>query len=266
MLERVLVAAVGLLLLVPALIWGGTLAVGILVPVCLAISMDEYARMAFPKDRWPSLFWLVSVGGTLYAIGLYHPLHFGMAVAGAMLAAFLFVLFRPEPIATAADRVGRYLLGAVWIGGSYAALTALRGLDHGLAWMTMALCLAWFADTGAYFAGRFFGRRKLYERISPKKTWEGYFGGILVTVSGMFGIRAWFLTELTVLDCLLLGSVVGTAGVLGDLSESMVKRSLDVKDSGTLMPGHGGLLDRVDSVLFIAPLLLAYAVVVKGVG
>jgi phosphatidate cytidylyltransferase len=140
----------------------------------------------------------------------------------------------------------------------------LRRLDDGLAWVFLLLALAWLCDTGGYFAGRFFGRRKLYERVSPKKTWEGFFGGIILTTVGVFVLRATALPALSAVDAAIIGVGLGTVGVVGDLAESMLKRAFNVKDSGWIMPGHGGLLDRVDSVLFIAPLLYGYAVLVKG--
>jgi phosphatidate cytidylyltransferase len=178
----------------------------------------------------------------------------------------IFITLRPVPLEKAADKLGRLLLGVGWIGGCFVFMPLLRRLDDGLAWVFLLLALAWLADTGAYFAGRFLGRHKLYELVSPKKTWEGFFGGIIVTTIGVFVVRAVGLPSLGVVDSLLIGACLGTAGVLGDLSESMLKRAFNVKDSGWVMPGHGGLLDRVDSVLFIAPLLYGYAVLVKGYG
>ena len=122
----------------------------------------------------------------------------------------------------------------------------------------------------AYFAGRAFGRRKLYPLVSPKKTWEGFFGGLAGSVIGLLIVRlvglSWQWTDLTPFDCVVLGVVLGSAAVAGDLSESLMKRAYGVKDSGWIMPGHGGLLDRIDSVLFVAPLLVGYLHLVKGVG
>jgi phosphatidate cytidylyltransferase len=264
---RVIAALVGLAVLLPALIFGGTVAVEVVVPLVAIICLDEYARMAFPEDHPVTLAWMIAVGGAGYATALYAPERF-VPVAGIaiVVATMTFVTMRPHPIVRSADKAGRLVLGVGWIAGCFAFMPMLRRLDHGLAWVFLLLALAWLADTGAYFAGRAFGKHKLYEAISPKKTWEGYVGGMICTTLGVFVTRWVALHELSVVDALVIGPVLGTAGVIGDLSESMLKRAFDVKDSGWIMPGHGGLLDRVDSVLFIAPLLYGYAVLVKGLG
>ena len=128
-----------------------------------------------------------------------------------------------------------------------------------LSFIFLALAIPWLGDTGAYFAGRAFGRHKLYELISPKKTIEGYVGGVITATIGVFVIRSLGLPALGVIDCLVIGVIIGTAAVLGDLAESLLKRAFGVKDSGRIMPGHGGLLDRIDSLLFVLPLLYGYA-------
>jgi len=113
--------------------------------------------------------------------------------------------------------------------------------------------LIWVYDTGAYLSGKFFGKRKLFERISPKKTWEGLIGGgVLSIVVGYFAI-AHFILDLNNRQWAFVALLVVVFGTLGDLIESMVKRNANVKDSGSLMPGHGGMLDRFDSALFAAP-------------
>lgn len=265
MTQRILAAVIGLLVLIPALVWGGTTAVEIIIPIAIVISIGEYARMAHPDDHRVASGLLAVLIGLVYSTALYVGDRWIGVVSGLVVVlAMTITTFRPGPIETAADRAGRLLLGVGWLSAGYASLALLRRLDHGLAWVFLSLALAWMADTGGYFAGRFFGKTKLYEKISPKKTVEGYIGGLFGATAGVFVIRALALPELSVVDSLILGVVVGTLGVVGDLAESMLKRTFQVKDSGTIMPGHGGLLDRVDSVLFIAPALYAYAVFVKG--
>ncbi len=116
----------------------------------------------------------------------------------------------------------------------------------------------WTCDSAAYYAGRAMGRHKLFERISPKKTWEGSIAGAIGAVAAMIGMQQWFLPYLSVLDAAVLGSIVGVFGQLGDLAESHIKRDAGVKDSSNLIPGHGGLFDRFDSLLFVAPLVYLY--------
>jgi len=123
------------------------------------------------------------------------------------------------------------------------------------------LLVAWLADTGGYFAGRFLGKTKLYEAVSPKKTWAGAWGGIAGSVIGVAALKLIMASYLTWADVFLLAIPGGVLGQLGDLTESLIKRSVGVKDSGALLPGHGGLLDRIDAVLFIAPYVYAYLVI-----
>lgn len=265
MLTRLVAALVGLAILVPAVVWGGVVAVDVIVPLAALICCDEYARMAFPEDR-PAHFVALLVGCALvYGTGVYLGDRWvGIAAALAVVGTLAFVTFRPDPLDHAADRAGRLLVGIGWLGGCFAFMPLLRRLDDGLALVFLLLAIAWLGDTGGYFAGRFFGRHKLYEKISPKKTWEGLFGGIILTIAGVFAMRAVALPGLSPLDCVLIGGGLGISATVGDLSESMLKRAFHVKDSGWIMPGHGGLLDRVDSVLFVAPLLYGYAVLVLG--
>ena len=129
------------------------------------------------------------------------------------------------------------------------------------------LIATWSNDTAAYFAGRAFGKHKLYERISPKKTWEGFIGGALgstcVTVAFVMGCNHW-MPSLTYVDALWIGIPAAVLAPLGDLVESLLKRSYNIKDSGGVLPGHGGLLDRVDAVYYVAPWVLFYVHVLRG--
>lgn len=117
--------------------------------------------------------------------------------------------------------------------------------------------MLWTNDTGAYLAGRFLGKHKLFERISPKKTWEGSIGGGIVTIGASY-ILSLFYTNLPLSDWIVIAILVAIFGGLGDLVESMLKRSLKIKDSGNLLPGHGGILDRFDGLLLSVPFIYAY--------
>ncbi|WP_448701941.1 phosphatidate cytidylyltransferase [Mucilaginibacter sp. AW1-3] len=119
------------------------------------------------------------------------------------------------------------------------------------------MLLLWSNDTGAYVVGRWFGRTKLFERHSPQKTWEGFFGGVLFAVF-VSGLIAYYFTEITKWEWAGMAALIGIFGTMGDLVESMLKRSLNTKDSGSLLPGHGGLLDRFDGLFLSAPLVFAY--------
>ncbi len=265
MTTRILAAAIGLAVILPSIIYGGHLAVEILVPLFMALVLFEYAGMAFPDDRNVAMAWLLAGSIGIYVPWIYgDPAQLPAAVALVVIATMIFITLRPGPeLSKAADRFGRYLVGMAWI-GFLPFVIQLRRLDHGLAWVFLVMVISWLGDTGGYFAGKYLGRYKLYPRISPKKTWEGVFGGMALATVGVFVVRAVGLPSLTPVDCVILGVGLCGAGVIGDLSESMLKRAFDVKDSGWFMPGHGGLLDRIDSILFVSPLLYGYAVLVKG--
>jgi len=149
-------------------------------------------------------------------------------------------------------------------GGSAATPIGRLGLHSGSAWMLLLLLVVWGYDSGAYLTGRWLGRRRLIDHISPSKTVEGLIGGLLAATVAA-GIGA-VLVGLDPWQPLVIGPLIGLAAQAGDLAESMLKRAAGRKESGFLVPGHGGLLDRVDSFLFAAPVLAGYALLIAGFG
>jgi phosphatidate cytidylyltransferase len=150
--------------------------------------------------------------------------------------------------------------GPFYLGGGFGALALLRrdaGAD-GPSFAVLALMLSWLSDAGAYFAGRFFGKHKLYPAVSPKKTVEGALGGLGGAVAGALLAHFFYLRSLPLADALILAVVAGGLGQAGDLGESMIKRSFGVKDSGGIVPGHGGIMDRVDALLVTATVSYLY--------
>ncbi len=156
-----------------------------------------------------------------------------------------------------------WLLASLSVATFLAAGLALRDLDNGLAWLSYAILITFASDTAAYAVGRLVGRHRLAPTISPGKTWEGTVGGIIgaAAVSAVF---AWFieLDSLPLMAATLLGAGLSVLGQLGDLTESWLKRKAGVKDSGNLLPGHGGILDRLDSLLPILPAVFVYVTIV----
>lgn len=264
---RVLAAIVGLLIVLPLLYWGGLAGAVVLVSVAGIIALDEYARMAFPDDHPFALGWMVACSAAVLAAWVGWPERLSIIAGLVVVLSMAQVTLRPgEQLEGAADKVGRYVLGVGWIAGLLPFLVSLRQLPQGLAWVGLAMVISWSADTGAYFAGRAFGKTKLYPRVSPKKTVEGLLGGLVGSTLGVLAMRAAFLHELTMIDVIFYGVVASGLGVMGDLCESLLKRAYHVKDSGWIMPGHGGILDRIDSLLFVAPTVYAWAVLVHGGG
>jgi phosphatidate cytidylyltransferase len=255
MFARIAAGLIGVAILVPSLIWGGVIAVDLFVWFALGVGLYEYGRMAFPQE--PVLRAGVACGGALvFAASVYLGLGWlGPVLAGLTLAGFLLVMATSTSMDGAADRVGRLILGVLYVGGLLAFVPLIRRFDGGMGWIFVLLAASWLGDTGAYFAGRAFGRHKLAPVLSPKKTWEGAVGGFLTSMGGAV-LFAWLCgLEVPWLVMAAMGGVLDIFGVLGDLAESMLKRAFGVKDSGTIMPGHGGILDRIDSVIFAAPVL-----------
>ncbi len=153
---------------------------------------------------------------------------------------------------------------AVYLGVTLRFLALMRGLDSGLWWVALAALVTWITDSGAYFIGRSFGRHKLWPRVSPKKTWEGLIGGMAVGTLGAALLGPWLIDGLTWQQGVVIGLLVGIVGPLGDLSESLFKRQTGVKDSSKLIPGHGGFFDRIDSFIFVGPVVYLLATLVWG--
>jgi phosphatidate cytidylyltransferase len=198
-----------------------------------------------------------------FAEGSLLPPWAPLALAGAAMAVLAAFLFRRKELEYVPRAAGVVILSWLWVGLLAATVVRLRDVGGGgrlgLGWVLVAFAVTWGNDTFAYFSGLAFGKHRLYERISPKKSWEGAIGGVVGALVGVFLVRATVLPELgatTALAVALGGSVLGP---LGDLSESMAKRAAGVKDSGKIIPGHGGVLDRIDALLFIAPWVYACA-------
>ncbi len=174
----------------------------------------------------------------------------------------IFLCFIYELFAASEDpfsNVAFIILGMVYIGTPFALVDfiAFDGEQFRANTVFGLLLLTWINDTAAYLVGSQIGKNKLFPRISPKKTWEGSIGGGIFTLI-LAGFLGYIFIEQTVVEWVILGAIVVIFGSIGDLIESMLKRSFDIKDSGTLLPGHGGLLDRFDAFIFLVPFASAY--------
>ena len=251
---RLATAAVGIPLLLGVIYIGGPLYV-LTVGVALAIGLVEFTRALRLTDT--RLTVVLAVAAVAAAAGASRGADAVIAAAAAGTAASLVVLVVGGQIPVALDEWALALAGFLYVAllGQY--FVALRWLDDGREWVYLAAFTTFATDTGAYAVGRLLGRHKLAPRISPAKTVEGGLGGL---VAGALAAAA--LNRLLGLNqpdaaMLALGAGAAVAGQLGDLAESLIKRSAGVKDMGTLLPGHGGVLDRLDSLLFVIPLVYA---------
>jgi phosphatidate cytidylyltransferase len=194
--------------------------------------------------------WYGSSAAFLGALGLSVLLSFGLGLVGG-----------PKPGVTV--RIAVTVLGVVYLGVGFGALLLMRRLDEGMALVLTVVFGTWASDTVAYFSGRFFGQTPMTPVLSPNKTWEGFAGGVIGTLVLVEFIGLY--TVLTPLQSLYLGLVIALAAPVGDLFESLIKRDAQIKDAGTLFPGHGGVLDRFDALLFVSVAAYFFVTQVLGV-
>jgi len=180
-----------------------------------------------------------------------------LILTAALLTSLSAQLFRKRAVTPTADWA-LTMVGGLYIGWGMGHLVGLRQLADGHTWVWVALLGTWGADTFAYLVGRTWGRHKLWPRLSPKKTWEGFAGSLLGGVVGLSLVA--LFAGLAWPTVIVLGLIVAIMGMFGDLSVSMMKRHVGVKDSSHLFPGHGGFLDRIDSLLFVSMVVYYYAV------
>ena len=232
-----------------------------LAVVAAAIGQYEFYRMARNRGSKPHAILGIALG-VLLVLTSYQPLVTGMGSAFYITMVLLLImltrLFAPRPVEGAVEDISITFLGVFYVAMLFGFQVAIRMGADGKYWLVFMYLVIWASDTGAYYAGTNLGKHKLYPKISPQKSVEGLIGGVLAAMAAAHLCRVWFLPVLTVKEATLLGFILVLAGTLGDFVESLLKRSAGVKDSGTIIPGHGGMLDRMDSMLFAAPVLYYY--------
>jgi phosphatidate cytidylyltransferase len=257
--KRVLSAAILIPIVVLAVYLGGLYFLGLVVLVGVLAGI-EYLRMMRTSGWTPSyLFGLLLI--VLCVMDGQWP-QFGLLSIGLVsvpLLALTVEVFRGNAPGSLL-RWALMVAGAVYIGFAASYFIKLRALDGGLYWLTLALLGTWTCDTGAYFVGITWGRTRFFPQISPKKTWEGALGG-LVTGVAVVVLLGWYTLHLHPGWGVVLGVLLVLGATFGDLAESVIKRQVGAKDSGRLIPGHGGMLDRVDSLLFVIPIVYYFAVI-----
>ena len=255
-MKRVLTAAV----LIPIVLYLVLLApppvVAVLIGLVAIVCYREYSSIAEASagKLGPAGY---AAGVALLALDAPDALIFLTVVALIAMS----LAMRSEDLARSLTHAGATLLGVVYIFGAWKCAILLR--DRSPYWLLLALAINWVGDIAAYYVGKGIGKHKLAPRVSPAKTWEGSAASIAASmVFGFFYLRS-LLPETTVAAALALPAIANIAGQFGDLAESALKRGAGVKDSGAILPGHGGLLDRVDSTLFTLPVVYVYLLLAR---
>jgi phosphatidate cytidylyltransferase len=255
--QRVLTAIVLVAVLLGVMLGLPPMATVWLVTILVLIGAWEWAAFTGRSTAAArATFTAVVAGALLVSLYLYasQPLFVRAVMIVAMVwwfVAFLWVCLAP----TRVPPVSAALAGLLALVPCWLALVHVTFVTQSTYWVLFTLALVWAADTGAFFAGRWLGRVPLAPRVSPKKTWEGVFGG-MVTSAFVAWVAATWIFDVDLWPFVLTCVAVAAVSIVGDLTESMLKRAVGLKDSGTVFPGHGGMLDRIDSVTAAAPTLV----------
>jgi phosphatidate cytidylyltransferase len=255
-------------LIIWILIKGTPLILAALVSAVAISASREYLRIIFHAGD-TTVSWMISGLSYLISIFLVAAAAFGSwpgIILVLILNLFLlciFALYRFVPSDDLFGTIARQMLGIVYVPLSLSLLLFVRNMEQGVLWIFWLLIVCFMNDTGAFYSGTFLGKRKLAPRISPKKTIEGSVGGIAASMAaGVVLSLIFFKSPMLALTMLPCSFLIAVAGQVGDLFESALKRASAVKDSGRILPGHGGMLDRIDGLLFAIPVLYSYLLAV----
>ncbi len=232
-----------------------------LVLVAAVMGQYEFYRMAQAKGYQPQ----VAVGivfGAMIVLDFHAPLVPSLGplfpVAAGLLAVMTTRLFSARQVEGAIEDVASTLLGVFYVAMLFGFQIVIRSGIDGRQWLVFLYFIIWASDIGAYSIGIPFGKTRLYEKVSPKKSIEGLAGALVAAAAMALLCRIWFMPPVHAAEAVAIALVLAGVGTVGDLAESLFKRDAGVKDSGMIIPGHGGILDRMDSMLFAAPVLYCY--------
>jgi phosphatidate cytidylyltransferase len=263
--RRALSTAVLLPLFVWMVIAGPGWLFGAVMVVAGALGQWEFTGM-FERAGLRTFRWLGLLGGSLVTASFALPLSEQATLTAVVLALLVAGLVRREAGRAAWEPVAITLLGVGYVNWLLGYAFWLYDLPDGVKWVLLLVSVTWLGETAAYAVGSTVGRHKLAPVISPRKTVEGALAQLIASVLGALGARAWFFSGLSLEGAIMVGLLLGVVGQVGDLIESAIKRSVNTKDTGALIPGHGGMLDRVDSLLVNTPVLFYYATYARTLG
>ncbi|MFD1141262.1 phosphatidate cytidylyltransferase [Larkinella insperata] len=260
--QRVITAAIGVIIILFG-IWYSDWTFALLFCIISALTQLEFYKLLGLDGNQPLTYYGTAVGCLICLLTYLiekqivgYDSYFLICPAASMI--FLIKLYKKRDLKPFTN-IGFTFLGLIYVAVPFALLNvlALRGGTYHPGLMLGCLVLLWASDIGAYFAGTKFGRRKLFERVSPKKSWEGAVGGALAAAVIAFFLTI-FVDDLRPWEWYCVGAIIVVTGTYGDLVESLFKRSIAIKDSGSSIPGHGGFLDRFDGLLLAAPFIITF--------
>ncbi len=260
---RIIVSIIAIPLIIGASLLGGIPFLIFTLGIAL-ISFWEFSEMVKKKEAYPN-FILGAFVISLIILNVYFKfIELYVLVLCAAIIILITELFRNKVSATI--NIGVTLLGIFYLGLFSSSILLIREIfsqseliySEGGYLIISIMIAIWICDSAAFFIGSAIGKHKLFPRVSPNKSWEGAIAGFVFAVISMIASKALFLDVLTLTDAIIIGTIVGSIGQIGDLVESLVKRDAGVKDSSSIIPGHGGIFDRFDSLLFTAPAVYIY--------
>ena len=259
--QRIVTALFGATAIIGGLYWGmwGYFVVFLVISF---FTLWEFYKLAIMDDMAPLKIWGSLIGTTLFTLSFLIeagiiPLRYLLLIFPLLTSVFLIKLYKKDE--KPFTQVAYTFLGIIYVSIPFSLLNLIvfNSGEYRFQVIFGMLFILWASDTGAYFTGILFGKKKLFERVSPKKTWEGSIGGAALAILFAYGFSLYF-DDLSLVQWILASILIVIAGVYGDLVESLFKRSISIKDSGTSIPGHGGFLDRFDGLLLASPFVAAF--------
>ncbi len=257
--KRWITALVALPLLVTIIVYGNQACFSLLIYLVVILALNEYFSIVLGPGKFT-----VRLLGFGQATIIYLSVCLGnfqlitAALSMAVIIGFLGFIWFAVRQAFDFSALAKLMLGVFYVAFGFSHLTLIRQMPEGVAWVFLILVLGFAGDTLAFYVGKTWGKRKLLPAVSPGKTVEGFLGLIVGSVLVVLAYRIIFLPALPMIHALIIGFIGSIIGQLGDLCESAIKRDAGVKDSGGSLPGHGGILDRIDCLLFIVPFVYYY--------
>jgi len=253
-LKRTIIIIIGVFLSFLTIFWKGFPFFIIVITIAL-LGLKELDSIAHKRGYRPSyilasLLTLYFIVITVYDIHCFNYYIENIIITFIIMITFIFQLLKKDYSKILAE-LSITIFGSIYLGYLLAFILKIKDLPNGNYYLISLLIITWANDTGAYLIGTKFGKNKIFPKISPKKAIEGSIGGIIFSIAGTFALKDWLNINFN--ELLSLGLIIAITAQMGDLFESALKRGSGVKDSGTLIPGHGGILDSLDSLIFTAP-------------